>query len=159
MAKIERQEVIQEVVEGLRLDAGRDPLPTRSSDIIQPVFVANPAPIIQIKTGTASDALSQTIFTTSETKKTFLIGVQLSGAKDVVSTSLSSSILATLKGQAARVIDFIHYEPVTAGEFGNNLMFPIPLLLEPNTIVAVQNSTAIASIDTSALIFIYEIEP
>jgi len=159
MAQIQRQEVIQEVVDGLRLDAGRDVIPSRSGDLIQPVFIANPKVLVDIISGTASDALTATLVTVSDVKKTFLTYLMLSVAKSVGATSTNSRINFFPKGKPLRAGVLIRYEPVTAGDHTQAVSFNPPILLEKGSIITVTNSAAMGSIDASATVGFFEVEP
>jgi len=156
MVAIQSKEVIDKISDELKVQPSLD-IPRELSKNIQLVYGVNPPIRIRTLDSTASDSTSSTILTTSTTKRTFLVGVQITTAKDVVSTSIISAILATPIGDSSRTILATRYEPVTAG---SNIMaqntFNSPMELEPGTTVTVINGTAIASIDTSGLIFFYE---
>ena len=159
MGKVERQEVIQNIIEKLRLSTAVDNVPLDVAKEIVATIDAEPLPQIQIAEASISDATGGTILTASTTKRTFVTGLNLSVAKDVVSTSLFSSIRVIHKGGAVQETLIIRYEPVTANEFTRTIVFDKPIRLEEGSIVTVANSTAIASIDTTAVVYFYEEEP
>lgn len=77
MAKIERSEIINEVVQGLRLDVGREKIPNQTGDIIQPVYIAGSPPAL-VKTFT--DAVvndSDKTFTVPTNKQWKLLGIKV----------------------------------------------------------------------------------
>lgn len=160
MALINRSEVLEALIKGLRLDTARNKIPNEVADKVLPVFKINPTPQIQIAEATASDATGATIRTTSSTKDTFLTGLFLSVAKSALSTSLHSSIAITTfqKATAVQAIR-IRYEPLTAASNLNAfLMFTKPIKLARGLTIALQNNTAVASIDTHGVAYFYEVE-
>lgn len=44
MAKIERREIVQEIIQGLRLDVGREKIPTEVEDKLRAVYIAGSPP-------------------------------------------------------------------------------------------------------------------
>ena len=159
MAKIESQEVINKVIDGLRLDVGNEKIPQEVEDKLRAVFISNPSRIIKVASGSATDSTSGPIFTTHATKRTFLVSLQLTVSKSALATSINSRISAFPFGESAAIVLVrINYEPLTAGNHILNTDFSIPIRLEPNTAVAIINTTAVASIDTAALAFFYEEE-
>ena len=124
----------------------------------KPVLIVNPDPLIQSKANDLSDASSTTIVTTHATKDTYLIGCSLSIAKSVASTSLFTDIVGTPFGDAARSLLRIRYEPITAGQFNDTIFFPKPIKLARNSVLGITNSTAIASIDTTGIVYFYEVD-
>jgi len=158
MAKVERGEVIQEVIRKLRLNSGLETTPSIVEDKIRAVIDVEPKPMVNTTTGTASDATTATILTTSTSRRSFLTYCSLSVAKSVLATSLFSDIAVFPRGKASSTVLRIRYEPVTAGEFTNSINFDTPIELEPGTIVTVTNTTTTSSIDSSGTVGIYELE-
>jgi len=79
MAKVERREIVQRVIDGLRLDVGRELTPQEVEDKIRAVFVANEENIIDtIRSATRTTTGSTTIFTTPSDKDFFLTYATLS---------------------------------------------------------------------------------
>lgn len=159
MAQVQRQEVIQNIIERLRLDAALGNIPTSTATQIQAIINAEPIPRIQAEFGAMSDGTTNTIITTHATKKTYLTSVSLTVNKDVNSNAVLSTIDAQPKGGAALAIFSLRYEPLTANEFESNMTFPIPILLEPGTNIVVTNNSGTASIDARGTITYYEEEP
>ena len=160
MAKIERSEVLKALQEGLRLDVAREKTPIEVADKILAVFNVNPERLIQRAGVDSSDTAATTIFTTHATKRTYIVAIHLTTAKSVGSTSLFSEIRGFVFGDSsnARVLFKQRYEPITAGQFTNSLDLSHPIRMEKGKAVQVIASTAIASIDISALIYFYEVE-
>lgn len=127
--------------------------------IVPVVNIPIPIAMVQTDSASASDATSSVIRGTSATADTFLLGINLTVAKDVNSTSIFSELQAIPFMQSSATSVFrIRYEPVTAGDHQASIMFDPPILLARGSNITVANSTAIASIDTTANIFFYEIE-
>jgi len=133
-------------------------LPRNVSNNIQPVLQVNQQPEVKILDGTASDAVSSTLMTTSSNKDTYIVGAQLTVSKDAVSDSTTSYLALQPKGDIFDDALRLRYEPSTAGSHHIALTFPIPILLERNTAIRVHNQTATASIDATAIIYYYEVD-
>lgn len=158
MVDIQSKEVIDKISEDLKVQPAMQ-IPRALAEKIELVYVVNPERLVKIKGATASDATTATIITTSTTKDTFLIGAGIAVAKDVNSNSLISSIVATPSQSDAQTTLMIRYEPTTAGQFKQYISFPIPIKLERGTTVTITNTSATASIDTTGIIYFYEVDP
>jgi len=159
MVDIQSKEVIDKISDELKVQPAME-IPRALAKDIQLVYEVNPTPLIQTISSTVSDGTAITIFTTSAVKDTFMVGLSLSVAKDVLATSLFSRITARPFGQAAN-LEFIRirYEPVTVGDFIESLSFPHPIKLARGSPISLTNSTAVGSIDTTGIIFFYETDP
>jgi len=159
MVDIQSKEVIDKISDDLKVQPSLQ-IPRELAKQIQLVYNVNPEREIKIASVTASDSTAVAIMTTSATKNTFLIGASLSTAKDVVSTSLFSAIRGHVFGQAATAILFAQrYEPVTAGAHSLTINFSKPIKLERASVVSVSNSTNVASIDTTGIVYFFETDP
>ncbi len=159
MAKVNNEKITKRILEETKSNIAEG-IPQQLSNVISPVIVSNELPEIKIATGSAIDAASGTIFTTSSTKRTFIVGVLLGLSKSAASTSLYSSIKAYLKtipGTQSNLL-FIPYEPSTAGQFFNSIMFSNPIEILKGTAVTTTNQAAVASIDNYAVIYYYEVD-
>jgi hypothetical protein len=159
MAKVERREVVQRIIDVLRLDAGREVVPGEVEGKIRAVISADPIPQIQTAIAHATDATTATIHTCSAVKQTWLSWAGLTVAKDASNDGLFSGITVTPKGSAAGVLVHIRYEPSTAGEHKGFFPYPHAIRLEEGSTVTVTNNTNTASIDASGCIGFYEVEP
>ena len=156
---IQAKEVIDKISEDLKVQPSLS-IPRALSKEIQLSYNVNPERDIKAVNGTASDSTGVTIFTTHATKRTFMIGMNLSVAKDAISTSISSAIEGKfMSGPPNTNLFLIRYEPLTAGQFAENITFPIPIELEKGVLIRVTNTTAVGSIDTTAIIYFYEVDP
>ncbi len=160
MVDIQAKEVIDKISEDLKIQPALK-LPRAIADKIQLVFNTNPERNILITAGQANDALTGAILVAKVTKKTFLVGWQISTTKDAIATSVSTILRATAKGNngAARAFAFHRYEPLTAGSFSHTTILPLPIEIEPGSTIQIENSTAIASIDSVGVIYYYETDP
>lgn len=157
--KIQSKEIIDKISEELKLQPALE-IPRELMDKIQLVYGINPEPKIQILSGSANDSATATIHTTSDVKDTFLVGITLTVAKSVLSTSIESAINCTTEeGDLERAILRLRYEPVTAGQFSESMTFPFPIKLKRGTTITVTNTTSIASIDASGSIQFFEKDP
>ena len=160
LAEIHNAELIQNIIKQAKIQIQTDKVPTQLAEKVVPVLVAaTPERLIQFKANSASDATTANIHTTHSSKETYLMGIQMTIAKDAVSDSIISSVRATPFGSADLGLLAIRYEPTTASSALNeSIFFPIAMKLEKATTITVTNSTATASIDTTATIFYYEVD-
>jgi len=106
------------------------------------VFFANTA---TGASGTASNATTTTIHTTSSSYDTYLNSLTLSVAKDATSTSTASAITAVING-ATVTLASIAGLTLTAQSASITLAFPVPIKLDRSSIIAVTNTTAVANV-------------
>ncbi len=162
MVDHQSKEVVDKMSEELKIQPALL-LPKKIVDSIQPVYVVNPVPghsaTAQIKSATISDLTLGVIHTTHIKKETFLVGAILSISKDVVSNSLFASIKITPIGSTSLPVIRIRFEPITAGEHTQTINFPVPIKLERGTTIEIENQSATASIDISASVNFYEVDP
>lgn len=156
---IQSKEVIDKISQDLKVQPSLS-IPRELMDKIQLVYGVNPERLIKRLSVATSDDAAEPIFTTSAVKDTFIIAMTLTVAKSVASTSLNTRILGIIFGESsADELLRINYEPVTAGQFSQNLVLPIPIKMQRNTAVTLNNSTGVASIDAGAIIYFYEVDP
>ncbi len=157
---IQAKEVIDKISRDLKIQPALQ-IPRELAEKIQLNFNVNPDREGKIATSSISDSAAGTIHITHATRRTFITGVQISVAKDAVNTSLFSRISATQKGGVTGgAILRIRYEPLTAASnLFASMIFPNPIELEKGTAVSLTNSTAIASIDSAAVITFFEVDP
>jgi len=158
MAEISQSAVIEKLIKGLGLQTGKDKIPTEILDKIQPVFNAEPDKIIKIKNITLADTASGTIHTTSSTRRTFVVGVYLSVSKDAVNDATYSQITGADVLGTTRTFIRKQYEPTTAGQFDTQICLPYGVEMKKGTNISLTNSAATASIDTSAIVYYYEVD-
>lgn len=150
--------ITDKIVNTLGIQTAVDKVPNELLSTIQPVLSVEPEVEIKFIDGDCSDNTSTTIMTTSSTKKTYLVGACLSVAKDNISTSKFSHLTSYPKGKGSSSFLKIRYEPTTAGQFTQTIVFPEPVLLEKDTPIAIINQAAVASIDATGIIYYYEVE-
>lgn len=159
MVDIQSKEVIDKVSDDLKIQPAFQ-IPRGLMDKIQLVYNVNPARVIRSAIGTLVDSAGGTFHTTHATKRTFLIGCMVTTAKDANATSTSTDINLTVLGNnASNSFFIIRYEPLTAGQHSGSISFPEPVELVKNTVIQILHSTAIASIDSSAVVYFYETDP
>jgi len=142
-----------------KLQQAVEEVPTQVAGSILPVVDVSPSHTIFSARGDAQDSATGTIFSTSATKRTFIIGCHITTAKDVVSPSTNTLIDFTSKDGSTDVLIITRYEPVTAGSFFSSISFPEPIEIEKDTAIVLRNSSATASIDSTGIIFFYEEDP
>lgn len=162
MATIYNSRTTEELVRGAGIQTSRDRVPNQIADKVVPVMEVNPKLLKYVKnvaTATATDSSTQTIMTTSSINETYITGVILTVSKDASSNSISSRIITTVNGVNNSPLAYIRYEPTTAGQFNQIHSYNPPILVDKNATISVTNSSATASIDTTGVIYYYEVSP
>lgn len=160
MVDIQSKEVIDKISEELKIQPSMK-IPRELMDKIQLVYGINAERKIDIRTATLSDSTSTTILTASSTKRTFMVGATMSVSKSVLSTSINSTININPRASngATRNLLVLRYEPVTAGEHAIFVNLTNPIELDKGSGVTLNNSNGTASIDTSGVIYFFEVDP
>jgi len=162
MVDIQSKEVIDKISDELKIQPSLN-VPREIGKNIQLTYNVNPTQYtVKTATVTLSDGTVGNMFTTHATKRTFLIGGQISISKDVVATSVASTLRGFLIGDTViKNLMTMRYEPVTVGSNLNltKNWIDMPIELEKGTLMSATNSTAIASIDTTMTVFFYETDP
>ena len=137
--------------------------PQNISSSIQPVLDLTPYfhKGIKIQSGASStSASSGTIFTTSATKKTYIVGYQYHARKDATcdTASATAGIRATIDGKSQ--FFYIWYQaPLVLQELQSELMFDRPVLVDKNVAIQFAQSTfTVGTFLRSAVIYYYEEE-
>jgi len=160
MVEIQSKEVIDKISDELKIQPALQ-IPRELGKNIQLTYDLNSGrnPKVSALGATVSDGTTATIHTTDLNKRTFMVGCSIAMSKDVVATSVHTSIVATVKDLTQQSFLRVRYEPVTAGQFNDNIVFDFPIELEPGTTVTITNTTAIASIDSTGILYFYETDP
>jgi hypothetical protein len=159
MVEHQSKEVIDKLSRDLKIQPALS-LPKNVVNSVQPIFNVNPDRELKAVLGSAIDAASNTIFTTDSKKETYIAGVGVTVSKDASATSNLTTVRAIPYGASSTSYIFaMRYEPLTAGQFTSYFTFPHPMRIKKGSTVTITNSTAIASIDASAVIYYYEIDP
>lgn len=109
------------------------------------------------KTGFASNATSGNIYTVPVDQDFYLTTLTLSVIKDATATSTETAIWASIDSQFVRIAT-IATLTLTAQNTTIAMTFPLPLKVDRNTTITVQNGTAVANVRASGTITGY-IEP
>lgn len=156
MATIYNSDLSKELIDGAKIQVSKDKVPNQIADKVVPVMEVNPKMLKYvnvIKRASVINATSTTIYTTPTDRDFYLTSAQLSLIKDATSTSATSAIAVTLKGDSTAVnILEISSITLTAQENAVANSYTIPILLERNTTIAVTNSTNVANIRASGCI-------
>lgn len=159
MATIHNTSLIRGLIDAAKLQLSIDRVPTELAEKIVPVLVTGQSEKEIIITRTnAIDVTSALSFKTDAKKDTYIVGIGLTLSKDVVSDSTFSAVEITFANGITTNLNQIRYEPLEQNQFTENIFFKYPIKLQRNTNVNVVNSSATASIDTTATIYYYEVE-
>lgn len=107
MALVSKREVIQKIIEGLRLDPGKDRIPNEIMDKIVPTFNVNEVPSVNIVRSASVTTTGQavTLFATPTDKDFFLTSVSLANkTNDAFDGSDTVRISITIDGAVQIVI-------------------------------------------------------
>lgn len=158
MTKINNGEIIRKLINEAKINTAHDVTPTQLAEKIIAVLNVNPDKQINVGYGECNDATTNTLFTTSTTKDTFLIGGSMSISKDAGATSVESTILLTPFGKAVIKFMAIRYRGSTAGEHSKEVILPFALKLARGTTVTHTNSAAATAINNLTSVYYYEVE-
>lgn len=149
-------EQVAEEIKALGLQPGANIIP-----VPVPVVETNPKMLRRceiVKTASAANATSATIYTTPADKDFYLSAVGLSCIKDATSTSTLSSIVTTVLGSSVVVIGIAGFT-LTAQNDTMTLNFPVPIKVDRNVVISVNNSTNVANVTSRGSIAGYIVEP
>ena len=149
MPTINNAQVIQKLVDELKLYPGKDLIPTELAEKILPVFQINDQEIT-IKTPTANivrgsgilDNNSDTMFTTPATGKFFLTNVWLQAQDDGSVANGDIKVVLTIDGAVQTILDF-RMAGGTADFNENSLALNLqnPILVDQGTNIVASSST------------------
>jgi len=146
MAKIEKREVIQKLIEGLRLSVGAENVPQEVEDKIRAVFITNEENIVNVlRNVTKTTTGSATMFTVPSDKDFFLTGLTFSYTCDATADSIQYILQLALEGDAARSIVILGKQTTTATTDHIELTFPVPLKLESGTTIAISQTFTVGT--------------
>ncbi len=153
--KITNSDTVKELQEAAGLQFAMDMEEKDIQKLIVPTIEINPKLLRFcniVKNATASNATAATIFTTPANQDFYLLAAQMSMIKDASATSLASSIDLTPEGAQLASIMVIRGISLTAQNDSLTISFPVPLKLERNTTITINNTTATATVVSSGMI-------
>jgi len=159
MGQINNKKLLKKLREETKV-LNSDSFPTQLAEKIVPVVIAEEIKEVRVTGATVSDATTGTLLTASTIKRTFLVGLELSYAKDVNYTATFCRVIANVKnsGSVGAYLCYMRFEPLTAGSNSIYLSFPFPVEIEVGSVVSVGIGTNVASIDVTACLYYYEID-
>jgi hypothetical protein len=109
-----------------------------------------------IKSGSAINATSATLMTTSAFADTYVFGASISVIKDATSTSVSEAIQLTPDetGLAVSMLQIASLT-LTIQSQSVSIMLPHPIKIKRGSVIAIANSTNVGNITTTAQIYYY----
>lgn len=160
MSLVRNSDTLKELREASQLQQASEPTPTALSQQVVAVMEVNPKLLRRantVKSGTASNALTQTIFTTPTDFDFYITGACLSMIKDATSQSVISTISAFVNGANQRVLA-ISGITLTAQADTIYATFSPPLKVDRGTAITVTNSNLTANVRADASIIGYSVE-
>lgn len=127
-------------------------LPVNNS--IQPVYEVKKKICNIVRSSTATNSTSSTIYTTPSDKDFYLSSYVLTVIKDATATSISTRISVIIDG-ATQVLSRIDGITLTAQAHTITLGLPIPIRIDRSTNIVVTNTTAVANVIGAATIVGY----
>ena len=157
MATIYNSQLTKELTQGAKIQVSRDSIPTQLADKVVPVMEVNPKLLRRsniVKTGTANNATTTTVYTIPTTQDFYLTSATLSMIKDVTATSVESTLTATVEGVDTKLMSIVGIT-LTVQDDQMTLSFPIPIKIDRGTNIRVTNSTNVANCKAIACIHGY----
>lgn len=168
MAKIQNSDIVQGVVESLRLDVAREKIPNETGNNLIPVFISNSifglpnskkitykiTGVTRTVTGTG------TIFTSDSNKDTYLLGFNLSLTTDATSDSTNANIDCRPFGTAgAQEIARVNKQTTTAtSNLTLSYNFTIPFRIEKGQPVRHTSSFTVGAQTLTTSVHYIEVE-
>jgi len=122
-------------------------------------------PVVEIKpktnivrSQTAFNATSATVYTTPSDKDFYLISAALSTSKDATATSTTSSITSTIDAASGQDILRLGLLTLTAERNSIATQFNPPIKIDRGAVITVKNDTAVGNIRSVASIAGYTVE-
>ncbi len=157
MAQIYNSDLTKELIDGAKIQTSREYPPNQLADKVVPTLEVNPKILQKLNythSNTATNATSATIYTTPTDQDFYLSAVALAIIKDATSTSTKSAVTATINGVAQDLLS-IPGITLTAQTAEMSLSLPRDLKIDRNTNIVVTNSTNVANILATGVIFGY----
>jgi len=130
-----------------------DELPSQIDEIIVPTFDVSP-PVDTILNASANNALSATILTTPTDRDFYMVGCYLTQWKDASSTSTVSTITGFVNGVSCQFTRISSRTLLASTSLsGPFVVFPNPIKMDRNTVIAVTNETNVANISSNGTIY------
>jgi len=161
MATINNSSLTKEIIDGAKIAIAYDVVPSQIADKVVPTMEVNPKLLRVcniIKTDSAVNAASATIYTTPSDKDFFLTGAFLSVIKDATSTSSGTYLRVYDTNGVAIYPLYISSLTLTAQSESISENFSVPIKLGRNYTVAVLNTTNVANINATAGITGYTVD-
>jgi len=140
----QNKDVINNIIDTLKLNPVTDLIPRRVVPSIQPVFEVY-APVAFVKSATATNSTVATIYTTPSNKDFYLCSAQCSVQKDVLSTSDLTHITVIIDGTSVSTANIVGLG-LTIESGTASMTFPVPVKVDRNTIIAIKNSVGDGSV-------------
>lgn len=150
MAQINNQQVTKGLADNADIQIARDKIPNELAEKIVPTFETNPKLLRRINivaSASANNAVTGTIYTTPIDKDFFLTSIDLSMIKDVTSTSIYTDVEIKINGQTKTIL-YINGFTLTVQNISKIISFPIPIKLDRNSTITVNNNTNVANISS-----------
>lgn len=124
--------------------------------VIQPIVQISPK-INIIRSASATNATSGTIYATPTDKDFYVIGCMISHTRDVTATSTSSEIACSIDGLSRSLIK-LNTITLTVGSKEASMSFTHPIKIDRNTNITVTNTTNTANLTTTGVIYGFTVE-
>ena len=157
--EIQSKEVIDKISEELKVQPSLE-IPRSLAKDIQLTYDINAVPVVNILERAASvQTANLTIFTVPSDRAFFLTSVMLSVSKDASSDLVSSKVNATLLGKAQSQIMELDFQSLTASSHVGQQSFPVPLRLNPGSVLQLQGAFTVGTAKKVVIITGYTTDP
>lgn len=156
-AKIEKREVIQKLIDGLRLDVGLERIPMVVMDRVVPTFdIGEDKDINIVSSGSSASTGTVTVFTTPTDQDFYLFGASLSYDKDATADNTIIQMIATPRGKAAANIMNVLNITTTARQDSLVVAFERGILLDRNSTITLTGAFTVGALTRAANIWGYQ---
>lgn len=134
MAKIQSSEIIQKAIKDLRLDAGRERIPSEASDKIVLTYLLNKERADIAKRGVRNTTGTSTVYSTPANKDFYVTSAFLGLVKDATCDAATGRIelTATINGESTAIL-CIPTLTLTAQSENLSIAFPYPIKIDRGT--------------------------
>ena len=161
MAEIQKREIIQNIVDGLRIEGGTQVVPTTTEEKVRIVFIANGSPKISIVDDASSTTTgASTLIVPRVGKRTFVTNLQLSYMCDATADSTDYRIEGSLSGKTTTFLFAkLIKQTLTAANDSISINFDPPLELAPGVSLFVRQTFTVGTSTVNGTVIAYEQEP
>lgn len=162
MNDTQSKEVINSLVDGLKLNPATDNIPKSVIPTIQPTYDVQRRKLITIvdTQSTATTQTNTTIYTCSTTRDTYLKGVQVAWTSDATADNTNCTVGVKIDPLSGISVIFrLLKQSLTADSQNGSVMFDTPIKLTRGSTITQSNTFSVGASTLGVQLFMYEEEP